>query len=78
MSNQILENLNQLDLQIFRSIATHPNLTAVEDIEFHTSEKHIRLRGNVGTYFEKQMVGETIRNLDKNRVIENELSVTWS
>ena len=60
-----------------RSIASHPNLSKIEDIELHTTQKHIRLRGTVGSFFEKQLVGETIRELDKDRLIENELSVSW-
>ncbi|MEE2640933.1 MAG: BON domain-containing protein [Planctomycetota bacterium] len=77
MPNAILDNLKRLDLQIYRSIASHPNLSKIEDIELHTTQKHIRLRGTVGSFFEKQLVGETIRELDKDRLIENELSVSW-
>ena len=77
MPNAILDNLKRLDLQIYRSIASHPILSKIEDIELHTTQKHIRLRGTVGSFFEKQLVGETIRELDKDRLIENELSVSW-
>lgn len=78
MAKDLLKNLKQLDLQIFRTIASHPDLQTIENIEFDTSEKHIRLRGNVRSFFEKQMAQETIRALDQNREIENELSVQWN
>lgn len=77
MSKSIIENLNQLDQQIYRSISAHPSLTKIDDIELYTSDEHIRIRGTVGTYFEKQMAGETLRTLDKERKIENELLVSW-
>ena len=77
MSNNILKNLKQLDAQIFRNISSHPNLQSMDNVEFHTSDNFIRLRGNVGSYFEKQLAQETIRNLDKDRTIENELEVSW-
>ncbi len=77
MSNTILKNLKQLDAQIFRNISSHPNLQSMDNVEFHTSDNFIRIRGHVGSYFEKQLAQETIRTLDKDRTIENELEVTW-
>lgn len=78
MPASLLENLNQLDLQIYRSIASHPGLGSLEDIELQTSEKYIRLRGKVSSYFEKQLVQQTVRDFDQQRQIENELQVIWS
>lgn len=78
MARSVLDNLKQLDLQIYKSIAAHPNISRIDDIEFHTSNRHIRLRGKVNSFFEKQVVQETIRSLDKDREIENELMVDWN
>ncbi len=77
MPEQPLQSLQQLDPQIFRTIAAHPNLQLLENIEFHTTEDHIRLNGRVNSYFEKQMAQETIRSIDKGRHIENQLAVDW-
>ena len=78
MTQTILDDLHKLDLQIYRSIEAHPGLSTLEDIEFFTSERHIRLRGRVASYFEKQLAQETIRSLDQEREIENDLTVAWS
>lgn len=78
MPTSILDNLKKLDMQIFQSLASHPSLAGMEDVEFHTSENHIRLRGKVGSFFEKQIAQEAIRSLDSEREIENELMVNWS
>lgn len=78
MTQSILEDLNKLDLQIFRSIESHPALSTLQDVELHTSERHIRLRGQVSSYFEKQIAQETIRSFDQTRNIENDLTVAWS
>ena len=73
----ILENLRNLDMQIFRSLTSHPNLQSLSDVEFKTTDQHIRLCGKVTSFFEKQIAQETIRAIDPDRSIENELSVEW-
>ena len=78
MTPSILEDLNQLDIQIFRSIESHPGLSSLTDIEFHSSEKHIRLRGRVNSFFEKQLIQETVRSFDQERNIENDVQVSWT
>lgn len=77
MTRSLLQDLNKLDVQIYRSIEAHPALATLEDIELLTTENHIRVRGRAASYFEKQLAQETIRGLDQNRDIENEIIVVW-
>jgi len=60
-------------------------LTALEEspyisrrkLRFETHKGRVVLRGVVGTYFQKQMAQECVRNVDGVRHIENELEVCW-
>ena len=41
------------------------------------NDGRVVLRGKVGSYFEKQMAQESLRNLDGVSEVSNELEVTW-
>ena len=43
-----------------------------------TQEGAVRLRGNVDSFFQKQMAQEVIRRLDGVEQIENLLEVSWT
>lgn len=38
----------------------------------------VRLHGDVGTFFEKQMAQEVVRRIDGVDVVENHLQVAWT
>ena len=47
-------------------------------LRFETHEEgRVVLRGQVGTYFQKQMAQEVLRNVDGVDCIDNELEVCW-
>ena len=46
-------------------------------LRFETSEGRVTLRGTVGTFFQKQMAQEALRNITGVCEIANELEVCW-
>ncbi len=38
----------------------------------------VRLHGDVGTFFEKQMAQEVVRRIDGVELVENHLQVAWA
>ncbi len=49
-----------------------------DGMDFETEEGLVVLRGEVQTYYQKQMVQETVRRLDGVDQIENHLIVNWA
>ncbi len=47
-------------------------------LRFETEEGRVTLRGVVGSYFQKQMAQESLRNVDGIDEISNELEVSWA
>ncbi|MBI3468193.1 MAG: BON domain-containing protein [Planctomycetes bacterium] len=46
-------------------------------LRIETSEGRVVLRGTVGSYFQKQMAQEALRQVDGIDAIENQLQVNW-
>ncbi|MGD9634566.1 MAG: BON domain-containing protein [Pirellulales bacterium] len=47
-------------------------------VSVETTEGHVTLKGNVGSFFQKQMAQEAIRRVDGVQLIDNLLEVTWA
>lgn len=65
-----------IDNQVERAIAHHPHLSR-SHLDFKSRNGRVTLKGKVGTFFEKQMAQEALRNIDGVSEIENELTVDW-
>ncbi len=48
-----------------------------QGLRIEAEQGAIRLHGQVGTFFEKQMAQETVRRLDGVQRVENLLEVNW-
>lgn len=55
----------------------HPHLRR-QRLYCEAAEGRVVLRGNVGTYFQKQMAQEALRGLDGVGEIDNQLEVCWA
>lgn len=53
-----------------------PYLSA-DKFQVEAGEGHVRLHGEVGSYYEKQMAQETVLRIDGVERIENLLQVAW-
>lgn len=51
---------------------------ATKNLRFETSQGRVVLRGQVNSYYQKQMAQETVRRLDGVHQVENHLEVTWA
>lgn len=58
------------------AIAKNPHL-AQKQVRISLDGDCVRVRGHVSTYFQKQMVQETLRSVVKPLRIENEVTVVW-
>ena len=47
-------------------------------VRVEAGDGHVRLHGDVGTFFEKQMAQEVVRRLDGVQRVENLLQVAWT
>lgn len=47
-------------------------------VRIEAGEGRVRLHGDVGTFFEKQMAQEVVRRIDGVDQIENLLQVSWN
>lgn len=65
-----------LEDRVQTAISTNPYL-AGRNLRFETESGHVRLRGVVQSYFQKQMAQEALRHVQGVDSIENELEVTW-
>jgi osmotically-inducible protein OsmY len=66
----------RLNEQIDDAIRRSPNL-ARHKVRFETHEGRVVMRGEVGTYYQKQMAQETLRRVPGVEHIENRLEVLW-
>jgi len=66
-----------LDARVLTALEGSPYV-ARRKLRFETSQGRVTLRGEVGTYFQKQMAQEAVRNVDGVSEIANELVVSTS
>lgn len=72
--NPSLPTSSPLDDRVLTTIDHNPYLSH-RNIRFETKAGHVTLRGVVGSYFQKQMAQEAMRNIDGIHGITNELEV---
>ena len=58
------------------ALSSNPHL-AGRKLRFEADAGHVVLRGEVGTYFQKQMAQEALRHVDGVDTIDNLLDVSW-
>lgn len=66
-----------LDRQVLSALEQNPH-TARRNLSFETDRGRVTLRGEVSTYYQKQMAQEVVLRIDGVDEIANELQVTWS
>jgi osmotically-inducible protein OsmY len=66
-----------LDDRIVTALDRNPYLSR-RTLRFETQEGRVILRGEVGTFFQKQMAQESLRQVEGIDEITNELEVTWA
>jgi len=66
-----------LDDRVFSALEANPYVSQ-RNLRFETDEGRVILRGKVGTFFQKQMAQESLRNVDGVQEIDNELEVSWA
>jgi osmotically-inducible protein OsmY len=67
---------SELHTRVNRALARNPYL-ARRPVRAEASEGRVRLEGVVGTYYQKQMAQELLRNIDGVSEIDNRIEVTW-
>ena len=65
-----------LNDQVVSALQSNPHVTP-RRLYCLESDGRVVLRGVVGSYFEKQMAQEALRNLEGVSEVSNELEVTW-
>lgn len=63
--------------RIHLALSANPYVPS-RQVSVEASEGHVTLKGNVGTFFQKQMAQEAIRRVDGVQLIDNLLEVTWA
>lgn len=63
--------------QICDALTTNPHVP-FQDLRIETAEGRVVLKGNVKTFFQKQMAQEAVRRVDGVQQIENLLQVNWA
>jgi osmotically-inducible protein OsmY len=64
--------------RIHEALTTNPHLPSRRQVRIETADGHVVLKGNVGSFFEKQMAQEAIRRVDGVQLIDNRLEVSWA
>jgi osmotically-inducible protein OsmY len=63
--------------RIHRALSTNPYVPN-RQVRIEANEGRVVLKGNVGSFFQKQMAQEAIRRVDGVQLIDNLLEVTWA
>jgi osmotically-inducible protein OsmY len=78
MSNSTLSTAQtSLDEQVSTALRQNPHLQA-RNVRFETSERRVTLRGQVKSWYQKQIAQETLLRLDGVEAVENQLEVCHS
>jgi osmotically-inducible protein OsmY len=73
----IREDTVRLENQVHEALELNPYLTRSKGVSFETSNGRVTIRGEVNSYFQKQMATEALRKLGGVSEIDNQLEVTW-
>ena len=63
--------------RIHSALSTSPHVPN-RQVHVEANEGRVVLKGNVGSFFQKQMAQEAIRRVDGVQLIDNLLEVTWA
>jgi osmotically-inducible protein OsmY len=63
--------------RICDALTTNPYVPS-QDVRVEAADGRVVLRGNVKTFFQKQMAQEAVRRIDGVQQIENLLQVNWA
>ncbi|MHB1033828.1 MAG: BON domain-containing protein [Pirellulales bacterium] len=66
-----------LDDRVLSALERNPHISR-RNLHFETCQGRVTLRGVVGSYYQKQMAQEVLRNLEGVDEIENQLEVNWA
>jgi osmotically-inducible protein OsmY len=73
----IREDSVGLDNQVHEALELNPYLTRSKGVRFENTNGRVTIRGEVGSFFQKQMATEALRKLGGVSEIDNQLEVTW-
>jgi osmotically-inducible protein OsmY len=62
--------------EIFAALTTNPHVPC-QNVRIEEADGRVVLKGNVTTFFQKQMAQEAVRRVDGVEQIENLLQVNW-
>ncbi|QDV73580.1 BON domain-containing protein [Botrimarina mediterranea] len=60
------------------ALASSPYVAPTARLRIEAGDGRVRLHGDVGTFFEKQMAQEVVRRIDGVQQVENLLQVAWT
>jgi osmotically-inducible protein OsmY len=63
--------------RLHRALSSNPYVPS-RQVSIEAADGHVVLKGNVGSFFQKQMAQEAIRRVDGVQLIDNLLEVTWA
>ena len=63
--------------RIHSALSTNPHVPN-HQVRVEAADGRVVLKGNVGSFFQKQMAQEAIRRVDGVQLIDNLLEVTWA
>jgi osmotically-inducible protein OsmY len=63
--------------RIHSALSTNPYVPS-RQVHIEAANGRVVLKGNVGSFFQKQMAQEAIRRIDGVQLIDNLLEVTWA
>ena len=66
-----------LSQRIYEALTINPHVPS-RQVEVEAADGHVVLKGNVRSFFQKQMAQEAIRRIDGVERIENLLEVNWA
>jgi osmotically-inducible protein OsmY len=67
-----------LEDQVHEALELSPYLTRSRGVRCQANNGRVIIRGEVGSYFQKQMATEVLRKLGGVNEIDNQLEVNWS
>jgi osmotically-inducible protein OsmY len=59
-------------------LTANPHVPSRKQVRIETADGRVVLKGNVRSFFEKQMAQEAIRCIDGVQMIDNMLEVNWA
>lgn len=68
--------LSELVDRVHSALASSPHLTT-RSVRVEAEHGSVRLAGDVGSFFEKQIAQEVVRRVDGVDRVENHLQVNW-